>query len=106
MVKNFIRKLVAIVVALFLFCLAFCPPAAILYSNEIVETLLANKAIWLIALILVLCPTEKKATTTRTVEANNSTSRTIKLASHEIAECSQYETQEPEDDDETLISPR
>lgn len=106
MAKDFIRKLVAIVVALFLFCLAFCPPAAILYSNEIVETLLTNKAIWLIALILVLCPTEKKATTTRTVDENNSASRTIKSASHETAEISQYETQESEADDETLISPK
>ncbi len=102
MVKDFLRKLVAIVAILFLFCLAFCFPAAIAFSNEIVETLFKNKAVWLIALVLVLGSTEKKATPTWEVEENGSTNRTT----HKIAESSQYETQESEDDDETLISPR
>lgn len=102
MVKDFLRKLVAIVAILFLFCLALCFPVTIFFSNEIVETLFKNKAIWLIALVLVLGSTEKKATPTRKIEENRITNRTT----HKIAEGIQYETQESEDDDETLISPR
>lgn len=106
MVKDFLRKLVAIVAILFLFCLAFCFPATIAFSNEIVEALFKSKAVWLMALVLVLCPTEKKATNTRTARENNNTGRTAKAELHETAEISLYKTKQAEDDDETLISPR
>lgn len=99
MVKDFIRKLVAIVACIFLLCLALCLPGAVLFSNEIVETLFKNKAVWLFALLLALGSTEGKATSNQKVK---DTSRTIKSSSHKTV---RHETQELYDD-ETLISPR
>lgn len=88
MVKDFLRKLIALVALLFLLCLVFGFPVTVYFSNEIVETLLTNKAVWLIALVLVLGSTKKEETSKQNKAQNN-----------------QYEVKNFQKDDESLILP-
>lgn len=99
MVKDFLRRLVLLVAAIFLICLVFCPLNAIKFSNEIVEGAFQSKAVWVIALAaVILHSTKKKALPALDEEENDGTGEIITLEAHEIVEV--------EYDDETLISPR
>ena len=98
MVKDFLRKLVALVAILFLFCLAFCPILTVPFSNELVETLFKSKAVWLSALVLALGSAEKKETHTQSEKIDNAC-KAFMEEPHQSSNPSAHEN----NDDETLI---